>query len=164
MKKKRTYNVGRVKRNNCYTAQEIADLFKIHKNVPLNWIKLGLPIIDRQKPFYIHGTQLIEFLRQRQSKRKHPCRADQFFCCKCRKPQTAWEKLVDIKIINPSKLQITGLCCVCNTRVHRVGTVKKLPNYRKIFVIQTMAGEHITDSESPSVMCDIRKDKNNETI
>lgn len=163
-KKRRTYNVGRVKRNNCYTVQEIADLFQIHKNVPLNWIKAGLPIIDRQKPFYIHGSQLIEFLKQRQSKRKHHCQPDQFFCCKCRKPQMAWEGVADIKIINPSKLQISGLCSVCNTPVRRVGTVKKLPDYRKLFTIQTMVGKHITDSESPSVMCDIRKDQDDQTI
>ncbi|MCK4945497.1 MAG: hypothetical protein KAS59_04475 [Alphaproteobacteria bacterium] len=67
--------------------------------------------------------------------------------------------MADIRIRNESKLSISGLCAVCNTPVHRAGSVKKLMEYQKIFSIQTIQEARITDSPSPIVNSDMRKDE-----
>lgn len=157
-RKKRTYNTRRIKRGLSYSVQEVADLFGVHKNAVLRWIKDGLPIIDQRKPYLIHGADLAEYLNAKQRKRKQPMKPDEFYCCKCRAPRKAWEKQVDVIIKNKSKLSLSALCAVCDTVVHRAGSVSKLPEYRKIFSIQTIQGEHITERHSSLVMCDNRKD------
>ena len=157
--KKRTYNPRRVRTGQSYSVQEIAELYGLHKNAVLRWIKDGLPLIDQRKPFMIHGGDLAEYLTNKQSGRKHKCKPDEFFCFKCRAPRRAWENAPDIIIRNESKLTISGLCAVCDTPVHRVGTVKKLPEYQKIFLIQKIHERHITDTSDPSVNSDMRKDE-----
>lgn len=157
-KKKRTYNTRRIKRNLSYTVQEVAELYGLHKNVVLRWIKDGLPVIDGRKPYLIYGVDLADYLDGRQKRRKQKCAPDEFYCCKCRAPRKAWENQADIVIKNESKLSVSALCAVCDTALHRMGAVKKLAEYQKIFSIQTTQGPHITDRASPSVMCDMKKE------
>ncbi len=158
-RKKRTYNTRLIKRNLSYTVQEAAELYGLHKNAILRWIKDGLPIIDQRKPYLIYGADFADYLNGKQKKRKHKCRPDEFYCCKCRAPRKAWKDQADIVIKNESKLSISALCAICDTPVFRAGSVRKLAEYQKIFSIQTIQEQHITDRNSPSVMCDMRKEK-----
>lgn len=82
--RKRTYNPRRARAGQSYTVQDVAEIYGLHKNAVLRWIKEGLPVIDRQKPYLIHGGELAEYLRRKQSGRKQPCKPDEFFCFKCR--------------------------------------------------------------------------------
>lgn len=157
--RKRTYNPRRARAAQSYTVQDIAEIYGLHKNAVLRWIKEGLPVIDRQKPYLIHGGELAEYLRNKQSGRKHPCKPDEFFCFKCRAPRKAWENVADIQIRNKNKLSLSGLCAVCNTPMHRVGSAKKLAEYQKIFSIQTIREPHISDCIPPIVNRDMREDK-----
>ena len=77
------------------------------------------------------------------AERTRKSKPDEFYCCKCKEPQRAWERQVDIKIINPNKLMIKGLCCKCNTAVNRLGTTKKLDEYKKIFDVQVIHNRHL---------------------
>ena len=155
--KKRTYNPRRVRIGQSYTVQDIAELYGLHKNAVLRWIKDGLPIIDKQKPYLIHGSALIEHLRNKQAGRKRKCKPDEFLCCKCKTPRKAWENVVDIQILNESKLSISGLCAACDTALYRFGSVKKLSEYQKTFSIQKIQQSHITDSHCPVLNSDIRR-------
>lgn len=157
-KKKRSYNTRLIRTGLCYSVQEIAELYGLHKNAVLRWIQKGLPVIDQKKPYLIHGSELTTYLKNKQGERKHKCKPDEFFCCKCRVPRKAWENQADILIRNEIKLSISGLCADCDTKIHRAGAVKKLAEYQKTFSIQTMQGQHIIDRSSPSVMCDSRKE------
>ncbi len=156
--KQRTYDTRLICIGLSYSVQEIAELYGLHKNAVLRWIKGGLPVIDDKKPYLIHGSELVAYLKNKQQGRKRKCQPDEFFCCKCRAPRKALENLADITIRNEIKLSISGLCAVCNTQMHRVGTVKKLAEYQKIFLIRTIQGQHITECHSPIVMCDSRKE------
>ena len=164
MKKKRTYNPRRVRIGQSYTVQDIAELYGLHKNAVLRWIKDGLPLNDDHKPYLIHGSALVEYLTKKQVRRKHKCKPDEFFCFKCRAPRKAWGSVADIQIKNESKLSLSGLCAVCNTPVHRAGSIKKMPEYQKIFLIQTMQEARITDCTSPIVNSDMRKDENHDQV
>jgi hypothetical protein len=68
-RRKRTYNVRRIKATWPYTVQEIAELFRIHKNAVLHWLKDGLQANKDQRPFLIRGEELIRFLNARQTAR-----------------------------------------------------------------------------------------------
>lgn len=164
MKRTRTYNTRLIKPDFSYSTQEIADLFSLHKNAVLRWIGDGLSLIDERKPYLVHGSALIAFLNKRQADRKRSCQADEFFCCKCRAARPATGNVVDIVFRNDIKLDLRGRCAVCSTIVRRVGSMKKLPEYQKIFTIQTMQGRHINDSNHACDNRDIRKEGNDETI
>jgi hypothetical protein len=163
--KKRTFNTRLIKQGLSYDVKEIADLFGIHENSVLRWIgNEGLPLIDDTRPYLVHGADLAAFIKKRQAARKKKCSPEEFFCCKCRMPRTAWGNTVDIIIKNKTKLQIRGLCAVCDTAVIKAGAAKKIHEYQKTFVVQTIDRQHINDSELPLVNCDSGKVKNNETI
>ena len=151
MKKKRTYNTGRIKRDFSYSVQEASDLFKTHKNTVRQWIREGLPIIDTGKPYLIHGTDLFAFLKNRQKARKQTCQPHQLYCVKCRRPQSAWGNLADLTIKNEKLANLSALCGVCETPMNRIISRQKTANIGKIFIIQTLQEEHILDSLTPSV-------------
>ena len=157
MKKKRTYNTRLIKRNRSYTVQGIAVLFQLHENAVRRWVGHGLACIDDQKPQRVRGDMLAAFLNAQQSKRKQPCGALEMYCCKCRKPRPIWENTVDLIILNPKQMNITGLCGECGTPMFKAGSIKKLSEYHKTFNVQTVQGQHLIASSNPPVNCDLEK-------
>lgn len=145
MKKKRTYNVNRIKRDYPYRIEEIAKLLSVHKGTVRVWIRDGLPTTDRRRPTLIYGADLIDFLRKRQSGRKRKCQDHELPCFKCRAPCPALGKMADLTC-NGNRAQLTALCAECGTVMYKAVSVRDLQKYRKIFVIQTAEGERITDS------------------
>jgi hypothetical protein len=156
--KRRSYNVRLIKRLS-YTIKEIADLFGIHPQAVRRWIKAGLRTIDDIKPFLVHGGDLIDFLSERQSSRKHRCGPSQFFCCRCRAPRAARDNRVDIQVRNAKQLNIATRCQECGARMNRAGSVGKLDDYRKAFVVQTTADRHLGGNAGGSVMCHLDEEK-----
>lgn len=161
-RKKRTYNTRRIKRDYSYRLQEISECLEVHKNAVRNWLKEGLPKIDEQKPFMIHGSDLIAFLNKRQAGRKHKCKDNEFFCCKCRVPRKAKSGSINFIIRNETKLNIHGKCEACDTSVFRAGSVKKRAEYEQIFANEAQAKEHITDRKTPTVNCHLKEDEKHE--
>src|SRR3954464_13745227 len=129
-RRKRRYNVRRVKATLPYTVQEIADLFDIHKNAVLRWLKNGLIADLSQRPFLIRGDELIRFLKQRQDGRRQKCRPEEFFCFRCRAPREAWLGIADLMIESATRLRLKGLCGVCETPVSKVQRVCDLAKIR----------------------------------
>jgi len=162
--RKRTYNPRRARTGLSYTVQDVAEIYGLHKNAVLRWIKDGLPIIDQRKPYLIHGDDLAVYLRKKQSGRKQGCKPNEFFCFKCRAPRQAWENVADIQIRDKKRLSISGLCAICSTSVHRAGSVKKLAEYQKTFSIQTIREPRITDRACPIVNGDMRKDERHDEV
>ncbi len=157
-RRKRTYNTRRIKRSYSYYLTEIAELFRIHKNSVRNWIKTGLPLVDGRRPHMVHGSALVIFLDERQSKRKHRCQPHEFFCFKCRLPRPPWEGLADMTITSEKRLQLSGICSTCNTQVFKAGSVAKIPEYAKTFNLQTVQGRHIIERSHPTLMCHFEKE------
>lgn len=155
--KKRTYNTRRILLKLSYSIREVADLFDLHKNSVLNWIKDGLPIIDKHKPYLIQGSELADYLNKKQTQRKHQCNTDEFFCFKCRLPRKAHENKVGIEIKSQNRLMINGLCANCNGPIHRAGAVRKLTEYQKNFLVCTIQERHIPERAGPIVNSDIKR-------
>lgn len=152
--KRRSYNPRRVCRDLSYSVQEVAELFGIHKNSVLQWLKNGLARIDDTKPYLIHGSSLIAYLRKKREKRKSQCKPNEFYCCRCRVPRRAWEDAVDLVFLNSKKLSIEGICSVCETKVLRIGNPHKIDEYQKIFSIQKQVNRHIDEIGNSSLNSD----------
>jgi hypothetical protein len=159
--KRRTYNTRRIKRDYTYFIAEAAELFALHRNAVRQWLKSGLSPIDGHRPTLIHGGDLIDFLDARQIARKHKCAADQFYCCRCRCPRRALYNRVDIEIRNKQKLNLLAVCNECGADMNRAGSVKKMEEYRKAFIVRTPAKGRISGCSYPLVNCHLEKDTTN---
>ena len=158
-KRKRTYNVRLIKATWPYTVQEIAELFGIHKNAVLRWLREGLMADRLQRPFLIRGDELARFLTARQIARRRTCAKTEFFCFKCRVPRSAFLGIADIVIESPTRMRVTALCEVCSAPVNKMQAARELPKIRSSFEIQQMTGEHLLDCTQRSLNSDsTRKD------
>ena len=153
--KRRKYNTRRISLKISYSVQEIAELFGIHKNAALNWIKAGLKIIDQKKPYLINGADLVEFLNMRQKKRKHKCKPDEFYCFKCRLPRKPLLGSIQITPRNIHRLKITAKCSACLTRVFKEGSAKKRAEIEQNYASVLQPQEHIIGCKEVSTNSDI---------
>lgn len=154
VKKKRTYNTRLIKATWPYTVQEIASLFKIHKNAPLRWLKEGLQVNGDGRPYLIRGDELIRFLKARQQSKKQHCKPNEFFCFKCRVPREAYLNIADINIESPHRFRVKALCAVCATNVSKVQNIQKLAEIRTRFHVQQLEGQHLIERDEPSMSSD----------
>jgi hypothetical protein len=152
----RTYNVRRIKATWPYTVQEIAELFRIHKNAVLRWLKDGLRANKDQRPFLIRGEELIRFLNARQTRKKCKCTATEFYCFKCRGPREAYLGIVDIAIESPARLRVKSLCAICSTPINKVQNARDLPKIKNRFHVQQLTGERILDRTVASLNSDLK--------
>jgi len=162
--KKRKYNTRRISLKISYSVQEIAELFGIHKNAALNWIKAGLKIIDQKKPYLINGSDLIEFLNIRQKKRKHKCKLDEFYCFKCRLPRKPLSGSIQITPRNIHRLKITAKCSVCLTNIFKDGSAKKQDEIELTYGFAMQPQEHIVGCNDTSINSDILENDKYEQI
>jgi hypothetical protein len=156
---KRTYNTRLIKRDYAYLISEIADLFHRHPNAVRRWIKTGLVTVDDRRTVLVHGSDLVDFLDARQAQRKQKCAANEFYCCRCRRPQHPLFNHVEVRIRNEARLNLSGHCGSCGARMNRVGSVAKIEEYRQAFIIQTPRGGRISGRSDPIVMCHLDKDR-----
>jgi len=151
-KYKRTFNPNLIKKDLSYTAKDIVDLLGVHIQTVRGWHKEGLKRIDDTQPYLFHGSHLKAFIKQRQAKRKHKCQSDEFYCFKCRKPKKAWENAVDLFIKNEKKLNIQGICSLCNSTLNKRDTVKNLKKIHSIFNVLKIHNKHLIESVATSVI------------
>jgi hypothetical protein len=152
---KRTYNVGRIKATWPYSVQEIAELFGIHKNAVLRWIKDGLQANKDQRPFLIRGEELIRFLNARQTRKRCKCKATEFYCFRCRAPREAYLGIADIAIESPTRLRVRSLCAMCSTPINKVQSIRDLAKIQIRFHVQQLTGERILDRTHASLNSDL---------
>jgi hypothetical protein len=155
LRKRRRYNVRRIKDTWPYTVQEIAELFGVHKNAVLHWLREGLCADRSQRPFLIRGDELARFLSERQNGKRQRCAPGEFFCVRCRAPREAYLGIVDIAVESPTRLRIRSLCAVCDTPVNKVQSVRDLPKIKERFHVQQLTGEHLIERAGASLNSDL---------
>ncbi len=138
-----------------YSVQEVAELFQLHKSAVLRWIKEGLQIIDQRKPYLIYGSHLVDFLKLKQNRRKHKCKENELYCCKCRQPRQAILGSISIEQRNVHRLKIKGLCVVCKTSIYKDASAKKYDELLKIFIANRQLELHIIESNDFSINSNI---------
>lgn len=157
--RKRSYNTRLIKCDYAYFISELADLFRLHPNAVRRWIKKGLCTVDNRRPVLVHGGDAIGFLDARQAQRKQRCAADEFYCCRCRRPQRALFNRVEIRIRNEAKVNLSAVCHACGARMNRVGSVARIEEYARTFRTQTPHEGRIRERSDPIVKCHLEEDK-----
>lgn len=140
---RRTYNLRRIKATFAYAIPEVAALLGVHKNAVIQWGKQGLTIDRSGRPHLVRGSDLQRFLETRQRSRKHRCRAEEFYCFKCRAPREAALGIADLAILSPTRMRLSAICASCESRINKVQAVRDLPKVAKAFHLQELRGRHL---------------------
>lgn len=99
----RRVNPCRIKINRSFTARELADTLKVHKNTVRHWQREGLAANDDDdRPALFHGGAVRTFLTKRNTARKRPCPPGTFYCFRCRAPKRPAVGMVDYVPLSPS--------------------------------------------------------------
>jgi hypothetical protein len=149
-KRRYRYNTRLIRRDLSYTIQEVAGLFWLHPNAVRRWLKAGLRRIDNQKPHLIHGSDLINFLNERQLKRKRHCQPGEMFCFRCREPRLPAVGSATIDHINERKIMARGVCELCGTRMNRGALVERLAAVQQAFNV-TAAPQRLEETSDAVV-------------
>jgi hypothetical protein len=67
-----------------------------------------------KKPILMRGSEIKEFLKKKDSKKKVELKRNEFYCLTCKAPRRA--KRGSLKRLSKHK---TALCCVCNGKMSR---------------------------------------------
>ena len=116
---RRTPNYRLVKQNRTYSIEEVAVLFRSHRNTVRHWIKAGLKTIDDRRPLLVHGSDLAQFLKERRAKTKHPCAPGEIYCLRCRVPRRPMDDTVVYRALSADRGDLVGMCSVCSSRLFR---------------------------------------------
>jgi hypothetical protein len=152
----RAHNYRLVKIHRNYTVEEVATLFGAHRNTVRQWIKGGLPTIDRRRPVLILGRDLAEFLRVRRLSRKRPCQAGEMYCMRCRRPQAPAEGMVEYRPTTVLLGNLVGLCpSCCGVMYRRVNPAKLSGALGALIVSLPQGRRRIDESAPPTVNSDL---------
>jgi hypothetical protein len=98
-----------------YTIKELARDAGVNEKTCLRWIEQGLPtLLGGKKPILMRGSDIKEFLRKMNSKKKIKLKRHEFYCLKCKAARSA--KRGSIKKLKGRK---TGECRVCSGKMSR---------------------------------------------
>jgi len=154
---KRHTNYRLIKTHRNYTVEEAADLLGVHKNTVRQWIKLGLPVIDDQRPMLLLGPDLFAFLQAKRIKNKQPCKPGEMYCFRCRVPKRPALNMAEYQPKTESLGNLFGFCPDCETGMNRSVNPSKLEQIRGELEITVPEGvQRIIDSEQPPVNSDFR--------
>ena len=149
-------NPRRVKVHRSYTVEEVARLYKVHKNTVRAWLKSGLEPIDDRRPILILGRQLASFLHLRRECRRRRCRAGEFYCFRCRTPKGAAARAAEYLPLTASSGNLRARCADCGTRMYRRVSFHKLAVVAgDLQVMLPEAQQCIVEGADPSVNCDL---------
>jgi len=140
-----------------FTIEETARLFDVHKNTVGNWIKQGLPVCGKKRPFLITGRDLRVFLEAKRFKNKQNCGADEIYCMRCRAPKKPAADLIEYKAITDTLGNLVAICPDCASIMNRrisFAKLRQIPAYRHI--AQPLTESHITTCFNPTVNCDFK--------
>lgn len=144
------YNPNLVKINRSYTFDELAAVFDIHKNTVSSWVQNGLPCLKERRPFLILGVNAREYLQAQRTNKKQKCKANEFFCMRCKTPAKLAENFAEYLPLSTSKGRLTGFCARCECEVNKFVSYGSLERYSEIFDLTiSKALEHISDSDNP---------------
>jgi len=155
MKRKRTYNIRLIKSTLCYSTREIATLFNIHKRTVQDWYMQGLPKFRAGREYVVRGSDLATFLQSKQAKRKRPCKANEFYCCKCRRPQNVHENTVTVTIANTKQATLKGKCNKCEQIIYRFVSTSSINTITDLFTVIKIENRHLMASSPAIVNTDI---------
>jgi hypothetical protein len=139
----------------CYSVEETALFFRIHKNTVRIWIKQGLSPIDGQRPTMIRGDEIRRFLGERRVRAKRPCGPGRIYCLPCRAPKVPAGNMAECVAAGDTNGTLQGICPDCDRMIYRKVNPQKLAAVRgDLDISVTQAGLRIEETTKPNVNCD----------
>ena len=113
------YNIRRIKKNQSYTVEELADVVGATQATVRKWIKAGMPVLDGNRPLFVMGFQAQDFLRNRAEKAKRPLAAGELYCLGCKAPRMPLGLMADFIPSTTTSGRLKALCECCQRQVYR---------------------------------------------
>jgi hypothetical protein len=144
--------LAKIHRN--YSVEDLARLFKVHKNTVRNWFKQGLEPVDDQRPILVRGQDLRRFLTERRSRAKRACGPGRIYCLPCRAPKVPAGKIAECLQTGETTGTLQGICPDCNRMIYRRVNPQKLNAVRAdLDIAVTQARPRIEETAEPNVNC-----------
>jgi len=138
-----------------YSVDDVARLFRIHKNTVRHWLKQGLGPIDDQRPILIRGEELRRFLAERRARSKQACGPGRIYCLACRTPKVPAGKMADCIKTNDTFGMLLGICPDCSRMIYRRVNPLKIEAVRgDLDVTIKQAETRIEGTAKPNLNCD----------
>jgi hypothetical protein len=138
-----------------YSVEEIARLFRLHKNTVRTWLRQGLAPIDGQRPTMVLGEEIRRFLDERRSAAKRPCGPGRVYCLPCRAPKVPALRMAECVVTGATTGTLQGICPDCDRMIYRRVNPQKIEAVLgDLEVTFTQAEARIEDTTSPIVNCD----------
>ena len=148
-------NPRRVKIHRSYTVEEVAQLFRVHKNTVRAWIKAGLQTIDERRPTLILGRVLARFLHERRQRTRQRCQPGQLYCVRCRAPKDPASRVAEYVPMTAGSGNLKGRCGTCGTVIWRRVSLRNLTDVTgALDVAFPQAQRRIDDTACPSLDSD----------
>ena len=138
-------NWRKVKKHRSYTVDEAARILGIHKGTVRRYRKIGLLVLDDQRPLLILGSDLIAFLKA-QARPKQKCAPHECYCLKCRKPRAPAFNDAEFTPDKAHSGQLRALCETCTTVMHKRVSHAQYRDLRAVLTI-TITQEKTTLTE-----------------
>ena len=148
--KKRKPDLRKIRTSKTYTLPEIAKALDRNIATVRSWVRIGLPLLSKQKPVLVQGFELKNWLQKTWHSKSQKCKPSELFCFKCRVPKQP--KLGSIEIIprNEKTVTIKGRCAACNTQMNQVGSMAKLAELEVLFNTQKPQMQRLSGYNNPS--------------
>jgi transposase-like protein len=99
-----------------YSVKELCDILDVDEKTIQRWMENGLkPIAEHKKPLLFHGSEVKEFLKNKDAKKKVPLKRGEFYCLSCKAARRA--KRGSIVVLEGRK---TAMCSVCSGKMSRI--------------------------------------------
>jgi hypothetical protein len=109
-------NRAGISKHMSYKIKELSEVLCINEKTCLRWIDDGLQIVPgSKKPILIMGSDVTEFLRNKDAKNKVHLKRNEFYCLRCKAPRRA--KRGSIETLSDRKV---GICSVCSGKMARI--------------------------------------------
>lgn len=152
-------DLRRVKIHRSYTIDEIARTTGVHKNTVRHWIEKGLPTVDDRRPALVLGSEVKRFHEASRAARKRPCAPGQMYCFKCREPRSPAFATVDYIPFDEATGNLSGLCPVCGTLMHKRASLSRLEVIAATLEVQFPHGtSRLREIPEPSLNRDFGRD------
>jgi hypothetical protein len=141
-----------------YSVDELAHLFKVHKNTIRSWLKLGLEAIDGLRPIVVRGDEIRRFLAERRARAKCACGPGRIYCLPCRAPKVPAGDMAECVASSNTNGTLRGICPDCDRMIYRAVNPQKIAAVRgHLDITVTPAESRIEETTRPCVNCDFNE-------
>jgi excisionase family DNA binding protein len=159
----RRLNPRLAKTHYSFTVEEVANLFRVHRNTVRQWLRHGLPAVDSRRPTLILGRELAAFLHTRRESRKRTCKTGEIYCVRCREPRRPAGEMADYEPLTATSGNLIGLCPSCGSLIYRRVNRERLDQVRgELAVTLRQASLHIGKRPGLSVNSYLKDDDKGE--